>query len=65
MLTDCDTTTQQNARFTFSGVQDPVVPALFATTGLAQNVAFVCRPTPAKCSTTANNKLLLSPTERQ
>ncbi|MFJ2459208.1 fimbrial protein [Pseudomonas zeae] len=38
ILTDCDTTTQKNARFTFSGVQDPAVPGLFATTGLAQNV---------------------------
>lgn len=37
-LTDCDTSTQKNARFTFSGVQDPAVPALFATTGLAENV---------------------------
>ncbi|HCT07410.1 MULTISPECIES: fimbrial protein [unclassified Pseudomonas] len=38
VLTECDTSTQKNARFTFSGVQDPVVPGLFATTGLAQNV---------------------------
>ena len=38
ILTDCDTSTQQNARFTFSGVQDPAVPGLLATTGLAQNV---------------------------
>ena len=38
VLTDCDTSTQKNARFTFSGVQDPAVPGLFATTGLAKNV---------------------------
>jgi major type 1 subunit fimbrin (pilin) len=39
VLTECDTSTQKNARFTFSGVQDPASPALFATTGLAENVA--------------------------
>jgi major type 1 subunit fimbrin (pilin) len=33
ILTDCDTTTQKNARFTFSGVQDPAVPGLFASAG--------------------------------
>ncbi|WP_348749708.1 fimbrial protein [Pseudomonas rhodesiae] len=38
VLTDCDTTTYKNARFTFTGTTDPTVPALFATTGLAQNV---------------------------
>lgn len=38
ILTDCDTSTQKNARFTFTGTQDPVVPGLFATTGLAKNV---------------------------
>ncbi|MBK5344064.1 MULTISPECIES: fimbrial protein [Pseudomonas] len=38
VLTECDTSTQKNARFTFTGVQDPTVPELFATTGLAQNV---------------------------
>ncbi|MQR02499.1 fimbrial protein [Glaciimonas soli] len=38
ILTDCDTTTQKTAMFTFTGMQDVDVPALFATTGPATGV---------------------------
>ncbi|SEA03379.1 fimbrial protein [Variovorax sp. YR216] len=37
-LTDCDTTTTKNAKFTFTGTSVASAPALFATTGAATNV---------------------------
>ncbi|KFG98578.1 fimbrial protein [Burkholderia paludis] len=38
VLTDCDTSTQSNAYFTFTGASDSANPELFATTGSAANV---------------------------
>ena len=38
VLTDCDTTTQKNAKFTFTGASDGVNADLFGTTGTATGV---------------------------